>query len=473
MAYKLKKDHLTNWDAQNPNENSIFNDDQDIYISERSSTASLEETTPLPKSNNKQLSPPFPPPPKKQPHNLRYYYNELPENGIPLATQVKNVQKEEKKRKKNIRKAPAGQGNLVPVPEIKTSEMGDNYYPYWYYYKAKNPDWVMRHRQTADGQLIPYDPVDPSQYIHEPAVTTSTKKLHRRHKKSHNDPSIIPYNSDKKRYEPVRKDSLSTFRENYEQRSSLQQYTPLKDAHYKERSDQFNTQIESRQRDKLKTENDWNEHYIQSTIMSKSPQDSNNLSSTSTTSKHRSKHHHHHHHHHHSKKRHNVVPHENEKHHHHHHHQHSPPQSQHHHHSPQSQHHHHSPPQSQHHHHSPPQSQPQQHHHHHHLYSPSKEYVDTEFQVIDASFKNSERTPYFRPTENPSLPPPAIYNQSSYLPPITHDYSYKPNPPDYYNSQTFNYDRKDSLKSPEIYKPDKQTNFYDRYLNNVIKKKFK
>jgi hypothetical protein len=436
MAYTLKKDHLTNWNRQETNEKPLFNDDQDSYISERSSAASLNETTPSPIPINKQLPsrlPPPPPIPRKEPHSLRYYYNELPENGIPLATQFKEAQKEEKQRKKNPHKAPTGQGTLVELPE-KPRERGDNYYPYWYYYKLKNPDWIMRHRQTADGQLIPYDYVNPSQYVHEPALSTSPSKTPRQHhRKSRYDPSNMPYNPDKKPYETVQKETLLP----------PKQYVPLKGVNNGERSDQPTGQIRLPQREKLKTENDWNNHYIQSVTMDKSSQDANNLNGISNTSKH------HHHHHHHSKTMHNILPNENKNHRHIHHHHSSPPQL----------------------------SQPH-HHHHHHL--PSKEYVDNEFQVIDASFKKSERTPYFQQTSNSfHLPPPAIYDQNSYLPPITHDYYYRLNPSDYYykpiptdyTTQTFNKDRKEPIKSPKIHRADQQTNFYDRYLNNIITKK--
>jgi hypothetical protein len=245
----------------------------------------------------------------------------------------------------------------------------------------------------------------------------------------------MQYNPEKKDYEVVRKNS--------EPRSLPKQYTPLKVADNREYSDQFSTEIKPQQREKLKTEDDWNNHYFQSMTTSKSPLDSNNLYSNSNISKHRSKHHHRHR----SKEMDNILPDENRSHHHTHH--------------------------RHHHHHSPSQSQ-QHHHHHHLLYSPSKEYENTEFQVIDASFKESEQTPYFQPTENSlDSTPPAIYNQNSYLPPITRDYHYyRPiTTTDYYSTPTLNYDWKEPIKSPKIYKADKKTNFYDRYLNNAITKK--
>jgi hypothetical protein len=445
MAIKLKKNHLTNWDVERPNEKSTFDDDQDSYISERSSVSSLDETIPSTRTNNHHRSPPVP---KKEAHSLVYSYNKLPENGIPLATQAKQEKKEEIEMRKKIRKAPPGQGSLAPLPEPKPSELGENYYPYWYYYKAKNPDWIMRHRQYADGQVVPYNSIDPSKYIHQPAVETPPKKSRRRHKKAHRDDAfVMQYNPDKKNYEWVWKDSLPKYHENSnQQRTSPKQYTSLNDVYHDERSNQPSRTIGSRSNGKLKTENDWHNHYIQSMTTNKLPQDSN-------TSKH-----------HHSKKMRSISPGENNN------HQHS--------HSSSSHSHHH------HHHHR---------HHHHHHHHQSKEYANTEFQVHDASFKKSERTPFFQQTPNSfqSSPnsfqtsptsfqtspnsfqssPPAIYNQSSYLPPISRDHHYRSNPVDYFSTPTLDKDWRNSLKSPKINKPNSQTDFYDRYLNNVIIKK--
>jgi hypothetical protein len=89
--------------------------------------------------------------------------------------------------------------------------------------------------------------------------------------------------------------------------------------------------------------------------------------------------------------------------------------------------------------------------------------------VRDQSFKKSERTPFFQPTTN-SFPssPPAIYNQSSYLPPILYE---KPNLLEHSSTQAFRRDWETPSISPKVHKPDSRTNFYDRYLNNVITKK--
>jgi hypothetical protein len=405
MAYKLKKDHVTNWDMQESSDKPL-NDDQDTYISERSSATSSRYPTPVPSPKIKR-SPTPPPPPHvspKQSHSLRYYYNELPENGVPLAIQANQAKKEEKQRQKNIRKAPPGQGNLAPVPDTTQPVIADQYFPYWRNYQEKNPDYLMRHRQAADGQLIPYDSFDPTPYVHAPAVTDSTTKPRRRHHRKsrhHRDSSITQYNSDKM----------------VERVPAVDQYVSLKDPDNGDYSDPSNKRTRFPERSKLKTENNQQ-------MTSKSLEDSK--TSNNSFSDESKKHLHHHHHHHH----------------------HSTPQ-------PQLQKHHH------HHHHG-------HHHHNHHLTSPVKQYVDSEFKVIDASFKKTQRSPYFQEKQKPTHPPPpTIYNQNSFLPPIARDYrSVSLN--DYYGTQTFS---RDWIKSPKIYKTNPRTNFYDRYLNNVIDKR--
>ena len=389
MSYKLKKNYSAN-------EKPMSHHDRDSYITERSSIPSLDEPSPLPRVNHHQ----------KEPNKLVYSYNQLPENGIPLAVQAKQTQKEQEKMRKELyRKAPPGQGSLAPIPEPKQTDMETNYYPYWYYYKAKNPDWVMRHRQLPNGQMVPYESFDPSQYAHPPAVTTPTKKSRRRHKKNPNDSFVLQYNSEKKCYEWVQKDA---------KRPVPEHYTSLNDIH----SNQANG--------KPQTENEWHEHYLQSLT------NNNRLSANDPrTSKHH--HHHRHHHHHHSKK---TRQDENDKR------------------SPQSA--------------DPPPNHQHRHHHHHHHHH-HHEFHSQEFQVRDHSFKKSERAPFFQPAPD-SFPssPPAIYNQSSLLPPLPHERPYVLN---YSSTQTFKRDWETPSISPRVHRRDSQSNFYDRYLNNVITKK--
>ncbi|CAF3738903.1 unnamed protein product [Rotaria socialis] len=384
MSYQLKKEHLTNWNVPksdwgpaNINNKPVINYDRDVYTPKNSSPTPIvhDKDLPLTPNNNKLVTPPLPSAnlPKKESHTLRYAYNELPENGIPLAVQFNNSKKEEEKRKKSIRKAPPGQGTLAPPVETQPSDMNKNYYPYWHYYKLKNPDWMMRHRQTNDGQLIPYDAVDPSQYVEEPALTNITPESSRHNRKSHRknyDKYTLGNNLDRRSNDTNKNPLLpvpSMSNENIKrQRSSSRKHKSLKDA----------------------TNN-------QSSI----PRNSNQVV-TSDASKHRKKNvndeftnedkrHHRHHHHHHR---------------HHHHHHHTPSESQ---------------EQNQQQSSVQVEQQPSQHHHHHHHHhnysvSSDKEYVDQEFRVIDDSFKKSERTAYFQGIRNP----PIINNQNSYLPSI-------------------------------------------------------
>ena len=186
MTYKLKRDHLTNWDLQDANDRRSIQDEQDIHISERSSVLSTDEFRRSPKFKDRHITPP--PPLPKESHTLVYSYNQLPENGVPWAVQAKK----EKKMRKKIQKVPPGQGSLAPVPIPKAADVSEDYYSYRAYYQAKNPDWHMRHQQYSNGELIPYDSFDPTQYINPPASPTPHKKSHRRHRrhrKSHHDES--------------------------------------------------------------------------------------------------------------------------------------------------------------------------------------------------------------------------------------------------------------------------------------------
>ena len=343
MTYKLKRHHLTNWDMYDTNERASMHDEQDIHISERSSVPSADELSRSPKSDHRHFTPPLPPVLAKQPHTLVYPYNQLPENGIPWGVQARAARKEEKRMRKNVRRAPPGQGSLAPIPEPKAADMNDDYYSYRTYFQAKNPDWYMRHQQYPNGELIPYDSFDPSKYTNPPAPPTSSKKSHRRHRRHRKS----------RRDSPINEDNPENA---YQQSFSLKQEGPP-----------------PANRDPALEDGD------------------------SHTSKDPSKHHHHHHHHHHS----------------------------------------------------PGHQQP-------------NEFVDKEFRVADVSFKRSDRSPFFQPIKNsfPVSPPTSIYNQASYLPPITPYYYYRPIPVDYYVASA----------TPTVYKPNPRTDFYDRYLNRIITK---
>ena len=135
MTYTLKRDYVKNWDLPQINEKSIMNnieneDDQDIYISERSSIASSNDLNQTPSLIVKRLPTPTPSPPlsipQKQPHTLRYNYNEVSENEVPIVTPVHLQRKEDKTKKKSLQKPPPSQGNLASFPDTKSTELKDN-----------------------------------------------------------------------------------------------------------------------------------------------------------------------------------------------------------------------------------------------------------------------------------------------------------------------------------------------------------
>jgi hypothetical protein len=177
MEYTLKKEHLTNWNVADYQHRSNLFDDYDSPISERTSIDSSLDTQVTRTSLEETKSSITERKPKKEPHTLRYPYNDLSQTGVALAEQYKLRKEQEKTIKQDIRKALPGQGKLAAVPSSQSNNLGENHYPYWHYYKMKNPDWSMRHRQTADGQLIPYDRFNPSQYVQEPASNVSSNKV--------------------------------------------------------------------------------------------------------------------------------------------------------------------------------------------------------------------------------------------------------------------------------------------------------
>ncbi|CAF2543844.1 unnamed protein product [Rotaria sp. Silwood2] len=477
MANNLKKDHLKNLDPQQINGKPMmhmshddYDDDQDIYISERSSIASSNDMNQVSSSIVKRLPTPTPTPSsllslaQKQPHNLRYHGNELQENGLPTAIQCQLARKEERKKKKTFHKATLDQGTLAPLSEIKSQELTDNYYPYWGYYKLKNPDRITHHRQIVDGQIIPNESLDPSQHVHQPALTTSSIKPKQQPRKSRqNGVSMIRSNQDKQRYDHSEKNSPTssylTFHDIHDS-NYQQQHVPFENSDHDDYREQPTKHTISQQRRKLKTENDSTDHYVQLRT-SKSPQNSNSLIITSNSLTNRSKNR-------------SKIPEknsltsdieENNKHRH----------SKHY-------HHHQDHTQS---HNSPSIPSQQNHHHHQNLHirrrPPSGSNHGIDLQIIDTPIKKSERPSYFQQgRESFHLPTTPIFNQNSYLPPIIRDHHHhqKTNttrfPTEYYGTlarQAHGKDWEEPIEITKIYKSDPQTRFYDRYLNNVVDKR--
>jgi hypothetical protein len=359
MASTLRNQYLSNWNQPKNNvDKPFFNDENyDSPISERTSMAStMDDYPPSPTKSQEKAKR------SKHPNTLRYSYNELPTNGIPLATQHQ-IEKEE--NKKNNRKAPPGQGKLVPLPDNSTTNY-ENYYPYTRYYQTKNEEKISRTKEKVNHPTVDHDDIDVTPYLPDQSSRTTSIKSSRRSKKK------------KKKTSRRQRDNLTN---DSKFSSSSTHFIPLKDSDDGDTNTSSNRKLQSRHRH------------------------------------HRHRHHHHHHHN-------NLST--------------LPP-------LPTSQ------PKT-------PIDDP---------YVPQRMYENSGFHVIDDSYKRTERSPFILGNrQSYQLPPPAVYNQSSYLPPI------EPSYPIYYRPlYYFGQESKENRPEPQVYKPDTQTRFYDRYLNDVIEKR--
>lgn len=479
MAYNLKKDYLKDWDLEHINEENMANiendddDDQDIYISERSSIASSNDMNQMPNPVIKRLPTPTTPSillvSKKIPQALRYPYNEIPENPVRMLTPFQVPRKEENKKKKDLRKGPPNQKKVISFYGAKPTGLGDHYHPPWYYNKINNPDWSPRHRQTGDSQVVPHESVDPSQH----ALTTLPLKPRRQQQPRNIRHNHIPTNhsnQDKQRLDHSENTSIVsthiTSHENHENNYQKHATSSLKDSDHDEHKILLTTRRTiSRQQRKVKNENDWTDHYTQSFTNGKPFPDSSSLIITSNSipsnrSKHRSK----------LSDKNSVVTDldENVKCRHQHLYHQYPYQNQN-----QS---HNSP--------SIPSQQPYQHQSQQHLHirrrPPSGSYISSDVHVVDVSFKRTDRPSYTQQIRDPFLSPvPPINHQTHYFPPIVRDNhqqkTHTPRfPSEYYGTlarQTHGKDWEESLEIPKIYKPDPQTRFYDRYLHTIVDKR--
>ncbi|CAF1566115.1 unnamed protein product [Rotaria magnacalcarata] len=507
MTNNLKKDHLKTLDLPLINGKSNFymnhdddDDDQDIYISERSSMSSSNDMNTTSSQNVKRLPTPTPTPTsllsltQKQSYNLRYHCNEFPDSIMPTIAQYKLLRKEEKKRKNTPPKGPPpGQTVVASFSETKSPELKEEYCPYRCYYRVKNPDWTMTHRQASDAQLLMNDSLDSSQYAQQPVLMTSPIKPKQQPRKSRaNGVSTLKTNQDKQRHDQSEKasptSSYLTFNENLEnphyhhhhhhyQQQHQQQHIGLENSDNDEYREQLPKRTTPMQRRKLKIEHDSNDHYVPM-HPNKSPRTSNNLIITSNSLTKRSKNQ--------SKMPEkspvNADTEENSRHrptkpHHHHYPSPSPPPHPHHHHHQNLVQSHISP--------SIPSQQNYQHHQHLHIRRrpPSGSNVTSEMSTVDSTVKKSDRPTYFQqPRDSFHSPATPVYNQSSYLPPIIrdnhHHHHQKTNttrfPTEYYGTiarQTQSKDWEESIEIPKVYKNDPQTRFYDRYLNTVVDKR--
>ncbi|CAF0970282.1 unnamed protein product [Adineta ricciae] len=487
MTYHIKKEHLKNWDIQQRNDNrALFltndYDEEDIYISERSSITSSNDTCQLISADNERIPTATSLSPRlassrKTPHSLRYTYNDLPANGIPMAVQFQKQQKEEKTKKKTLHKAPPGHGTLASLPQVKPTGVDDNYYPYWYYYKLKNPDWIARQRQANHQQKAPYNLTDPSKYPSQLSLTTLPIKPKKRTPNSR--PNGVPVVQSKQHHDHSEKDSVTpsnvVLHQDHgtlQQRPTSRRYVPLKDP---DNHGYYEQQVKRKvlpDRRKLKTEYEWTDHYLQS-ISNKPPQNPSNLIITSKPIANRSK----------------LQSKNTDKHFftsdmddddsyyfpQHHHHHHNPAQQN----RPHVQtHHHHLP--------YPPSIPSESNHlyhrttlqnishqdeyHQQHLHirrrSSSGTYIDSDVQVVDILY------------DDPYPHTSTLYNQIPYLPAITNSHQQKAHvsryPVDYYgalsqlpNSRTY----KQTTGKTKTYKPKMHSRFSDHHMQNVIDKR--
>ncbi|CAF0923466.1 unnamed protein product [Adineta steineri] len=540
MTKRARKDRLSNWDFDGSNDVTNYQDDD---ISERSSITSLEghfrqppegPTTAATTINNPNKQEEYQDPyyTGEGPHTLRYFYNELPDAGVPMAVQAKEAKKEEKQKIKDEIEARRGRGALVEGPGMNPpTEMNDNYYPYWYYYKAKNPDWIMRQQQYADATFMPaldptkkIDLADPEEFPVSPKLTKATRKARDFLYTGRDTPNMI-FNQERRRYEMLgegkdKKSGLPTDGDKNKQGGTSKQYIPLKDGGAGgggggggagaggPNSRRNGTYSRTDPRGKLQTEYDWAEHYT-NYMRNKSSMDYNYKPNIRMRN-------------HRSRKDYDPLngiygkddPNNmnkdgfdfdyddddeygngtgngnrrrgnnrngygrngnyrngngtyNGN-------QRSTSQFQ--------QYNTYS---------SNPYSNQQgsfnqnrsaphngqrgihRHTHNHstHHNLSSKDFNGGKFKVNDTSLDKS--TANFRTLGlNPSgYGPPSIYNQSNYLPPITRDYFDRPHPIGYYGTQVLTNDYNTLSYGPQIYKAGVQTKFYDRYLNNVIDKR--
>lgn len=494
MTNNLKKDYSKNSDIQQMNGKTSFyinpddEDDQDIYISERSSVSSLNDINPASSLNVKRLPTPTPTPNsllswiQKQPYNLRYHNNDISDNIMPSITHVQLSRKEEKKKKNMLPKVAPGQGAAAPYSDAKSSEFNDDYHSYRSYYKIKNPEWSLQHRQLYDPQHLTNDSVDSLQYPHQPVLMTSSIKPKQQPRKPRTN-GIAPMktNQDKQRHDHNDKfsptSSLLTFTDNHDnhyyhhyqqQLQQQQRHSPVESIDNDEYREQLSKRTIPVQRRKQKAENDLNDHYVQM-HHSKSPPNSSALMITSNPLTNRSK----------ARTKitekttlpndieENTKPRPTKP------YNHSPPHHYHQNLVPPS---HFSP--------SIPSQQNYQNHQQLHVRRrpPSGSNVNSDTTIVDGTTKKSDRTTYFpQRRDSFQLSTSPIYNQSSYLPPIireNHHHHQKQGtnrfPNEYYGTlarQTHSKDWDESIEIQKLYKNDPQTRFYDRYLNNVVDKR--
>jgi hypothetical protein len=143
-------------------------DDQDIYISERSSidssidlhrTSTVPDptpiltrplvTTPLPFHVQQTVS-----------HSKRHEQHDSNDNGHVHRTQIQVKGNDEKIKMKNRKKPPIVSGGAMPFSENKSNESRHHQHSYGIYHRVKYPDRLKHNRPFADSQVRSYDSFD-------------------------------------------------------------------------------------------------------------------------------------------------------------------------------------------------------------------------------------------------------------------------------------------------------------------------
>ena len=433
MTYNLKKDHRkVNFMDKSMSNIDHYDDDQDIYISERSSLASsddeLEFPSPLPPIIQRTQTPsPIIFYPQKPIYGHRPSQTDAFKNGILPTAQLQFERKDEKLKKKQ----PKGPLGLALISENKSSEFGNHpHHPsYGTYHRIKYSDRIARHRPLVEGQVKSHDSFDSPQNAAQAALVTSPIK-----------PSQLTRQS--------RREGVS----NNEKTSPSSLIGQMENEHQQKMSPRHENDNGERrkggqiQRRKTKLNNDWNDSHAQS-FSNKSSQDSSSLIITSNSITNRSNNR-------------SKMP---DK---------SPMKGEY---DENGKHRHYQ-------NHPPSIPSPQNHHSFQHIRRrpPSGVYNGSELPVVDMTQKKSDRTIGANQSNremfnSPPPPPPSsmmMGNQTPYLPPITRENHYPKAhiarfPNEYYGTlarQTQVKDWEESIEVPKFYRSDPSTRFYDRYF---------
>lgn len=462
MTYNSKKDYRTiHFIDKSFIMMDHYDEDQDIYISERSSIGSSDDETELPSPlppiiQQVQTPSPILFYPQKQIYLQRFSQPEATKNNVLPTTQIQFERKEEKVKKKRHSKIPPGggvAGGLAAISENKSSDFGNHHQhqtSFGSYHRVKHPDRLARPRALIDGPVKSYDSFDSPQGAAQAALVTSSIKPSQPTRQSRREG---PNNAhEKQRFDAMDKTLPSNSVENDFSPMKISPRQSLAGVQHDSDSGERRKGGPVPQRRKGKLTNDWNDSHAQS-FLNKSSQDSNSLVITSNPLGSRS----------------NNRTKMGEK-------------------SPGRNDYDENNKYRSHPNHSPSIPSPQNHHPYQHVRRrpPSGVHNTTEFSTFDSTPKKNDRSFQMQTGRDifisPPPPPPSsmmVTNQVSYLPPISRDTHYPKTqiarfPNEYYGTlarQSQNKDWEESVEVAKFYRSDPSTRFYDRYFNVVSDKR--